>query len=56
MQIGLGIHLLPDCRGQGIGRRALELAKQYAFMLRGLHRLWLETLDDNVRPRARRLR
>jgi len=46
--MGLGILLMPEVRRQGLGVRVLEFAKQYAFAIRGFHRLWLQTLDDNI--------
>ena len=44
---GLGIVLAPSLRGKGIGRRALQLAKQYAFLHRSWRRLWIHTLAIN---------
>ena len=43
----LGISLRPACQGRGLGADALRVLCRYAFVLRGLHRLQLETLADN---------
>ncbi|MFF3440172.1 GNAT family N-acetyltransferase [Streptosporangium sp. NPDC002721] len=43
----LGISLLPEARGHGYAPDALRLLCDYAFRIRGLHRLGLETLVTN---------
>jgi RimJ/RimL family protein N-acetyltransferase len=48
----VGISLLPTARGHGLGRDAVELISRYAFAVRGLARLSLETLDVNTAMRA----
>jgi RimJ/RimL family protein N-acetyltransferase len=42
------VALLPDTRGQGLGRDALRILCHYGFRLRGLHRISLETQARNV--------
>jgi RimJ/RimL family protein N-acetyltransferase len=44
----IGIGLLPDARGKGVGREVLDLMCRYAFTVRDLHRVQLETLATNV--------
>ncbi|MFB9723286.1 GNAT family N-acetyltransferase [Planobispora longispora] len=44
----LGISLLPQARGRGHGLDALRVMCDYAFRIRGLHRLGLETLATNT--------
>ena len=44
----IGITLLPAARGLGLGREAVELLLDYAFRVRGLHRLQCETHADNA--------
>lgn len=44
----VALTLLPQARGQGHGRDALAVLCDYAFRLRGLHRLETETLATNV--------
>lgn len=48
----IGMSLLPSARGQGFGRDALEVICRYAFELRDLARVSLETLDVNAAMRA----
>jgi RimJ/RimL family protein N-acetyltransferase len=48
----VGISLLPAARGQGLGRDAVQVIIRYAFQIRGLARLSLETLDLNTAMRA----
>jgi len=48
----IGISLLPSARGQGFGRDAVEVVCRYAFEIRGLHRLSLETLQVNAAMQA----
>jgi RimJ/RimL family protein N-acetyltransferase len=43
----LGIELLPSLRGRGFGVDAVRVMCHYAFAVRGLHRLGLETLETN---------
>ncbi|MGJ6960406.1 GNAT family N-acetyltransferase [Streptosporangium sp. G11] len=43
----LGISLLPEARGHGYAPDALRLLCDYAFRIRGLNRLGLETLATN---------
>ena len=43
----VGIALLPSFRGQGLSVEVLHLVCRYAFVVRGLHRLQMETLVDN---------
>ncbi|MFI6512232.1 GNAT family N-acetyltransferase [Streptosporangium sp. NPDC050855] len=44
----LGMSLLPEARGHGYAPEALRLLCDYAFRIRGLHRLGLETLVTNT--------
>src|SRR5690348_6770030 len=44
--------LLPEWRGQGYGAEILFLLCRYAFCLRGLRRLELETLERNTAMRS----
>lgn len=48
----IGISLLPQARGQGLGRDALAVICRYGFRDRGLARLSLETLDVNTAMQA----
>lgn len=43
----IGIGLIPECRGQGFGREAVALMAFYAFRIRDLFRLQIETLATN---------
>ena len=43
----LGIALMSDHRGRGLGLDTIRVLCRYGFAIRGLHRLQLETLDDN---------
>lgn len=43
-----GMSLRPAFRGRGLGRDVLGVLCGYAFGVRGLHRVGLETLADNV--------
>ena len=36
-------------KGNGYGRQAVRLIKQFAFEKTNTHRLWLEVVEDNVR-------
>jgi RimJ/RimL family protein N-acetyltransferase len=44
----VGITLAPAARGRGVGTDVLRVLADYAFRLRGLHRLGLETLASNI--------
>ncbi|WNZ14136.1 GNAT family protein [Streptomyces sp. 11x1] len=44
----IGMGLLPASRGKGYGTDAVAVLCHYAFVVRGLHRLQIETLSDNV--------
>ncbi|MFF5283847.1 GNAT family N-acetyltransferase [Streptomyces sp. NPDC013171] len=44
-RIGLG--LLPSARGKGYGTDVVAVLCHYGFVVRGLHRLQIETLADN---------
>jgi RimJ/RimL family protein N-acetyltransferase len=44
----LGISLFPEVQGRGLGAEAVRLLCRYGFVVRGLRRLQLETLEDNV--------
>jgi RimJ/RimL family protein N-acetyltransferase len=44
----IGLGLLPSARGKGYGTDAVAVLCHYAFVVRGLHRLQIETLSDNV--------
>lgn len=43
----VGISLLPSARGKGYGTDVVATLCQYAFVVRSLHRLQVETLADN---------
>lgn len=44
----LGIELVPSVRGRGFGVDAVRVMCHYAFAVRGMHRLGLETLETNT--------
>jgi RimJ/RimL family protein N-acetyltransferase len=44
----VGISLLPAFRGRRLGTDAVRVLCRYGFAIRGLHRLQVETLADNV--------
>lgn len=44
----VAVTLLPESRGKGHGKDALGVLCDYAFRLRGLHRLGAETLGTNL--------
>ncbi|MEV6974044.1 GNAT family protein [Kitasatospora sp. NPDC093806] len=44
----LGLSLRPAFRGRGLSRDVVRLLCRYGFTVRGLHRLQLETLTDNL--------
>ncbi|MFE3458192.1 GNAT family N-acetyltransferase [Nocardiopsis aegyptia] len=43
----IGLGLLPSCRGKGYGSDVVAVLCHYAFVVRGLHRVQIETLADN---------
>jgi RimJ/RimL family protein N-acetyltransferase len=43
----LGISLLPEMRGLGLGVDVVRVLCHYGFAVRGMHRLQIETLADN---------
>lgn len=43
----IGLDLLPACRGQGYGTDVVAALCFYAFTVRGLNRLQIETVADN---------
>lgn len=44
----IGISLRPAFRGRGLGTDVLRVLCHYGFVIRGLHRLQVETLADNA--------
>jgi RimJ/RimL family protein N-acetyltransferase len=44
----IGLGLLPSCRGKGYGTDVVAVLCHYGFVVRGLHRLQIETLADNT--------
>lgn len=44
----IGLGLLPAARGKGYGTDAVAALCHYGFVVRGLHRLQIETLADNT--------
>jgi RimJ/RimL family protein N-acetyltransferase len=48
----IGISLLASARGHGLGRDAVEVICRFAFEIRGLERLSLETLEVNAAMQA----
>lgn len=44
----LGISLLPDFRGRGLGTDVVRVLCEYGFAVRGMQRLQVETLADNT--------
>ncbi|MEP6696829.1 MAG: GNAT family protein [Pseudonocardiales bacterium] len=44
----IGLTLIAEARGHGIGRETVDLLVDYAFRIRGLHRLQCETHSDNA--------
>lgn len=48
----VGLGLLPQFRGRGLGTDVVRALCVYGFTVRGLHRLQLETLADNDAMRA----
>ncbi|WP_086828347.1 GNAT family N-acetyltransferase [Streptomyces sp. NRRL B-24572] len=43
----IGLGLLPAARGKGYGTDVVATLCHYGFVVRGLHRLQIETLEDN---------
>ncbi|MEX0173431.1 GNAT family N-acetyltransferase [Streptomyces sp. LMG1-1-1.1] len=43
----IGLGLLPSARGKGYGTDVVATLCHYGFVVRGLHRLQIETLSDN---------
>jgi RimJ/RimL family protein N-acetyltransferase len=43
----VGISLLPELRGRGLGVDVVRVLCHYGFAVRGMHRLQIETLADN---------
>ncbi|MEV0440799.1 GNAT family protein [Streptomyces spectabilis] len=43
----IGLGLLPSARGKGYGTDVVAVLSHYGFVVRGLHRLQIETLADN---------
>ncbi|CAM5670042.1 hypothetical protein SAVIM338S_07003 [Streptomyces avidinii] len=43
----IGLGLLPSARGKGYGTDVVAVLCHYGFVVRGLHRLQIETLSDN---------
>ncbi|MEU3093358.1 GNAT family protein [Streptomyces sp. NPDC006967] len=44
----IGLGLLPAARGKGYGTDVVAVLCHYGFVVRGLHRLGIETLSDNA--------
>ncbi|MFE0137093.1 GNAT family N-acetyltransferase [Streptomyces sp. NPDC059037] len=44
----IGLGLLPSARGKGYGTDVVAVLCHYGFVVRGLHRLQIETLSDNA--------
>ncbi|GAA2819907.1 GNAT family N-acetyltransferase [Streptomyces showdoensis] len=44
----IGLGLLPASRGKGYGTDVVDVLCQYGFVVRGLRRLQIETLEDNA--------
>jgi hypothetical protein len=44
----LGVSLRPAFRGRGLGADVVRVLCQYGFVVRGPHRLQIETLSDNT--------
>jgi RimJ/RimL family protein N-acetyltransferase len=47
----LGVSLRPSFRGRKLGEDVVQVLCHYGFVVRGLHRLQLETLGDNAAMR-----
>ncbi|MGH3662634.1 MAG: GNAT family N-acetyltransferase [Micromonosporaceae bacterium] len=46
--VHLGLQMLPSSRGKGYGTDVVAVLCHYGFVVRGLHRLQIETLSDNA--------
>lgn len=44
----VGLGLLPSARGKGYGTDVVAVLCHYGFVMRGLHRLQIDTLSDNA--------
>ncbi|MFF9913491.1 GNAT family N-acetyltransferase [Streptomyces sp. NPDC013457] len=44
----IGLGLLPSARGKGYGTDVVSVLCHYGFVVRGMHRLQIETLADNA--------
>ena len=44
----IGLSLISEARGLGMGRETVDMLVDYAFRIRGLHRLQCETHADNA--------
>jgi RimJ/RimL family protein N-acetyltransferase len=44
----IGISMLPSARGRGLGADVVRVLCHYGFVVRGLHRLQVDTLADNL--------
>jgi RimJ/RimL family protein N-acetyltransferase len=44
----IGLSLVPACRGRGFGSDVVAVLCHYGFVVRGMHRLQIETLSDNA--------
>lgn len=44
----IGLGLLPSARGKGYGSDVVEVLCHYGFVVRGFHRMQIETLADNA--------
>ncbi|GAA1355329.1 GNAT family N-acetyltransferase [Streptomyces beijiangensis] len=44
----IGLGLRPSARGKGYGADVVAVLCHYGFVVRGLHRLQIETLSDNI--------
>ena len=44
----IGVSLRPSFRGRGLGADVVRVLCDYGFRIRGLHRLQIETLADNL--------
>jgi RimJ/RimL family protein N-acetyltransferase len=44
----IGVSMLPARRGRGLGADVVQVLCEYGFVVRGMHRLQIETLADNA--------
>lgn len=49
--IRVGVDIVPELRGRGLGKRALCLVQRYCFDILNMHRVWLAVLVTNARAR-----